>query len=510
MFVSTLLARAAARWPERTAVVDGDIRLTYRELAARVLRLANGLAGLGLEPGDRVLDLQRNGHTYVETDLACAVAGVVRVPVNVRLTPAEWSYIAANAGARGLVYGEEFEDAVGELLDLPGLKVCVGIGGGGPGWDYEDLLSRSSATAPSHREAPDDIVSLNYSSGTTGKPKGCIRTAANRHASTVDTLLSIYEGTLAGDDVFLHAGPLTHASGLFVLPHIAVGATQLILRRFDAEEVRGTLESSRVTATVLVPTMLERLLATFGGEEPPRLPALRRLAYAGAPMPPDRIARAHDLLAGRLVQFYGLVEAIPPLTVLSPADHDVEHLRASAGRPVLGAALDVVDEAGRSLPLRQPGELMVGGLHVMDGYWADEEATVKSVRDGWLHTGDIAWLGEDGYVRLVDRKADMIITGGFNVMPREVELVLGEADGVAEVAVVGLPDPAWGEAVTAFVVPAAGATLDSSGLLEHCAARLSGFKKPKRIEIVSDLPRASTGKVSRSALRAIGGQARNR
>lgn len=502
MFVSTLLERAAARWPHRTALVDGDVRLTYLELHERVARLANALAGLGLRPGDRVLDIQRNAHTYVETDLACAVAGLVRVAVNVRLTPAEWAYIADNAGVRAVIYGAPFAEPVEQLVQDAAPTVVVRIGSDGPGEAYDAALAAASPVPPHRRPRPDEIVSLNYSSGTTGRPKGCIRTAANRWASMQDMLSTVFEGTLGRDDVFLHAGPLTHASGLFVLPHIAVGATQVVLSRFDEQEVRATLERERVTATVMVPTMLERLLTTFDGDQPAALPHLRRLAYAGAPMAPDRIAVADRTLSGRLVQFYGLVEAIPPLTVLTPGDHRHPALRTSAGRPVPGVAVMVVDEDDRPLPPGERGELLIGGLHVMDGYWADDEATVKSVEQGWLRTGDLAWRDEDGYVYLVDRKADMIITGGFNVMPREVELVLGEHDAVGEVAVVGLPDPTWGEAVTAFVVPRPGRAIDVDALHAHCADRLSGFKKPKRIELVGELPKGSTGKVSRAALRA--------
>jgi acyl-CoA synthetase (AMP-forming)/AMP-acid ligase II len=219
-------------------------------------------------------------------------------------------------------------------------------------------------------------------------------------------------------------------------------------------------------------------------------------------MAPERIARANDVLGGRLVQFYGLVEAIPPITVLTPADHRRPGLLRSAGRPADGVALAIVDDDGAAVPRGERGELMIGGLHVMAGYWADDEATVKTLEGGWLRTGDVAYEDDGGYVFLVDRRADMIITGGFNVMPREIELVLTDAGGVAEAAVVGIPDPAWGEAVTAFVVPEAGAEIDAATLLQHCAGRLSAFKKPKRIEIVDALPKAATGKVSRSALRA--------
>jgi acyl-CoA synthetase (AMP-forming)/AMP-acid ligase II len=503
VFISNLLERAAVTWPRRSAIIDGDVHLTYADLHDRIGRLANALLGLGLQPGDRVLDIQKNAHTYIETDLAFAVAGLVRVPVNVRLTTAEWAYIANNSGARGLVYGPDFGPAMAALLEpLDRIQVVVRIGAEGPGLDYEQLLAKASPAMPHRWPTAEEVLSLNYSSGTTGRPKGCMRTAANRYVSTCDVIGSVFGGALGRDDVFLHAGPLTHASGLFVLAHIAVGATQVLLPRFDAEEVAQTLERAGVTGTVLVPTMVERLLDVLdAAPDRARFPALKRLAYAGAPMAPARIASAADALGGRLVQFYGMVEAIPPITVLTPADHRSDDLRRSAGRPTMGSAVAVIDDHGAPVQSGVHGELVIGGLHVMAGYWADDEATDKSLEDGWLRTGDMAWQDDDGYVYLVDRKSDMIITGGFNVMPREIELVLEDAPDIAEVAVVGIPDTTWGEAVTAFVVPRPGVRIDPEALHALCTAKLSGFKRPKRIEVVRDLPKTSTGKVSRSALR---------
>jgi acyl-CoA synthetase (AMP-forming)/AMP-acid ligase II len=500
MFVATVVEKAAAQWPRRVALVDGEIRISFSQLRDRVGRLANALLGLGLQPGDRVLDIQKNGHQYVETDLAFAVAGLVRVAINTRLNLTEWKYIANISGARGIVYSAAFSDEVAELSAESGATILVRIGGDGPGVDYEELLGGASTVFPHRWSTPSDIVSLNFSSGTTGKPKGCIRTIANRLASTQDMLGSVFNGELNAADVFLHAGPLTHASGLFVLPHLCVGATQVIMRRFDEGDVRKLMRNSLITGTVLVPTMLQRVVDAYPHGHLD-LPRLRHLAYAGAPMPAERIAEIDERLPGRLVQFYGLVEAIPPLTVLGPADHPHSERVRSAGRPVLGADIAIVGKDGVRLAAGEHGELVIGGPHVMSGYWADEEATVKSVDGGWLRTGDIAVADEDGYVYLVDRKADMIITGGFNVMPREIELSLHQAPGVHEAAVVGVPDRTWGEAIAAFVVPKPGSVLDKETLLAHCAQHLSSYKKPKRIEFVEELPKGATGKVSRAELR---------
>ena len=477
--------------------------ITLRE---RVNRLANALLGLGLRRGDRVMDLQSNAHTYIETDLACARAGLVRVPVNVRLTVQDWAYIAENCAARALVYGRAFAGAAEELVQrAPGIDTLVSVDGTGPGKAYESLLQAGSPAPPGQRLQPTDLVSINYSSGTTGRPKGCMRTLRNRLASLQDMLVDLFQGGLQEDDIWLHAGPITHASGLFVLPHLAVGACQVVLNKFDPDRTLDLLRGHRVTGTVLVPTMIEQVLTQDVRRVD--LSSLKRLVYAGAPMAVDRIRVANEVLRGTLVQFYGLVEAIPPLTVLSQADHASGRQHpdrlGSAGRACLGAELDLVDREGHPVPDDEPGELRVLGDHVMAGYWGMEDATGRVLRDGWLHTGDLARRDALGYVTILERLDDMIITGGFNVYPREIEDLIAQDEAVGAVAVIGLPDSTWGQAVTAVVVPRPGASLDVQRLDALCRARLASFKKPKRFELVDALPLTSAGKVNRKRLRAV-------
>lgn len=468
------------------------------------MRLANALLGLGLEPGDRVLDVQLNSHTYVESELACAMAGLVRVPVNTRLSEREVRHIADDSGARGMLIGPEFGELGAGLAEEGPVDLVIGVGGAerdSGGHAYEDLLASSRPAPPERSLAPADLVAIHYSSGTTGAPKGCMRTVRNRLASAAAVLTGI-TGRLTPEDVCLHAGPLTHASGLFMLPHLVSGAKQVLMRKFDAERVPGLIEEQRVTSTVMVPTMVERLCAEVerraGGGA---LESLRRVAYAGAPMPPERIAVANEILGGRMVQFYGMVEAIPPLAVLQPEDHGEPGLLRSAGGPVLGVSMRILDEEGRPVAPGETGELLIGGDHVMAGYWSNAEATTKSLRDGWLRSGDIARADERGYLYLLDRRADMIISGGFNVMPREVEGLLSTHHAVREVAVVGVPDREWGEAVVACVVAATPGP-DLEGELQRlCAQRLAAFKKPKRFEFLEELPRNATGKLSRKLLR---------
>ena len=503
MDVAALVARSATRFATRVAFEgpqgdDAFTSVTFAQLDERVNRLANALLGLGLSPGDRVLDLQPNQLSYVETDLACCAAGLIRVALNHRLHPDDWTRIADDAGATALIYDARYADAADPLrsgLD-PGRIVAIGDA---PGAAYHKLIEGGSTAAPGLDRGPDDLVSLNYTSGTTGRPKGVRRSHRNRWASLVNMTFDVLGGVPLPGDAYLHAGPITHTSGLFVLPFLAAGARQLILPSFDPEAVAEAVVTRRVTHTALVPTMVSRLLAH--GEP---LTRLKMLAYAGAPMAPEQIRRAHDELSPYLVQYYGLVEAIPPVTVVDHDDHrrglrGEPDLLTSAGRPALGVALRVVDEEGRALPPGQVGEVVTRGDHVMSGYWSGEGGSLRAVGGGgWLHTGDLGRLDESGRLWLVDRKGDMIITGGYNVYPREVEDAVAEVPGVREVAVVGVADPDWGQRVVALFTGDA----EPSEVEAHCRARLASYKKPKEVQRVQAFPLNATGKIAKNVLRA--------
>lgn len=505
MFIPELLTRAAWRWPDRLAVADEDAALTFRQLRDQVFRLANALRGLGLSSGDRVLDLQSNSLSYLVSDLAIPTAGMVRVALNARLAVQDLEYIAQDSGATAIIYGPGYEDLAQELVDrCPSLDLAISAAGGGVGRDLSELLSSASAIRPRHRPQANDLVSLNYSSGTTGRPKGCMRTARNRYISTQDVLLSLFEQGFGSGDVYLHAGPITHASGLLVLPAIAAGVTQRIMRKYDAEETFSLLESGAVTSTILVPTMLERVLQVAEATQArPAFDRLNAVIYAGSPMASDRVRVARDLFHGNLLQFYGLVEAIPPVTVLDREAHRNERLLSSAGRPALGVQIEVVDDAGNRVDSGEIGEITVSGDHVMAGYWGHRGPDGKTLRNGTLRTGDMGRQDEDGYLFLVDRRGDMIITGGYNVYPREVEDALRHERDVADVAVVGLPHRDWGQAVTAFVVLQPGSTLTREQLDARCAEHLASFKKPKDVRFVDELPKTAIGKIDRRALRGM-------
>lgn len=503
MDIATIVARAATRFPQRIAVDGPQGRQTFAELADRVTRLGRGLRALDLRPGDRVLDLQTNQNTYLESDLAIRACGLVRVALNHRLHPDDWTRIAADCDARALIYDAGF---AGQSEALRGAVEHVVSIGDGPGTPYEQLLSRQPAR-PLPPMSPEALCGLHYSSGTTGHPKGAQRTHRNWIASLVNMTHDMLGGPPAASDVYLHAGPITHTSGLFVLPFLAAGATQVILPAWDPESFVDAVQRRGVTHAALVPTMVARLLA-LPGMSRKHLAGLKMLGYAGAPMPPEQMRQAYDALTPHLAQYYGLVEAIPPVTLLDPADHmrgftTDPDLLTSAGRPALTVEIRVVDEAGHDLPAGQIGEIATGGGHVMPGYWnaGARPDLGKSITDGWLRTGDLGRLDERGYLWLVDRKGEMIISGGYNIYPREIEDVVAEVPGVHEVAVLGVADPDWGQRVVAFYTVRAGAKVTDGQILEHCAARLASYKKPKQLHRLDAFPLNSTGKIAKKLLR---------
>ena len=502
MDIGTLVTRAAQRFGDRVAVEGPDADRTFAQLGDRVARIANGLLAQGLCPGDRVLDLQRNSTTYVETDLAIRAAGLVRAALNYRLHPSDWERIAADSGARGLVYDPAFEEQTEALRSGIDVVVCTGDG---PGLSLEKLI----ADAPAGRipaRGPDALCGLHYSSGTTGHPKGAQRTHRNWMASVVNMTHDVLGGPPGPQDCYVHAGPITHTSGLFVLPFLVAGARQVVQPVWDPEGFVAAVRERGVTHTAIVPTMVARLLAS--GADRDSLRGLKMLGYAGAPMPPEQMRQAHDRLTPNLVQYYGLVEAIPPVTVLDASDHarglaGEPDLLTSAGRPALGVEIAVVDEDGREVPQGETGEVVTRGDHVMAGYWnADRrEDLSKSVVDGWLHTGDLGRVSADGHLWLVDRKGDMIISGGYNIYPREVEDVIAEVPSVAEVAVVGVADQDWGQRVVALVTARPGESVDPGAVLAHCRERMASYKKPKEVRVVTELPLNSTGKIAKKVLR---------
>ncbi len=508
MHAGHFLTRAALRHPHRPAWIQGDTVVTFRQAEARVNRLAHALLSLGARPGDRVGMLIPNCYQGLETILAPLKAGLAVVPMNVRLHPGEHEYMLNDSGARILVYGEEFREPLARVrgnLRTVEHAICVGQDTGGD-LAFERVLDDQPEAPPVATIEPDDLAWLFYTSGTTGRPKGAMLTHRNLLAMVDAFLLDI--NPVAPTDVLLHGAAITHGSGLSIFHHIARGAASAFpaTRAFDPPRIFDAIQRYRVTTMFLAPTMLHMLT-----QSPARtaydLSTLHTFFYGGGPMYVDQQQEALRAFGPILVQLFGQGEAPMACTCLPRAEHlagddPVKQRRlASAGRETTAVRVRVVDEEDRDLPAGQPGEIVARGDLVMKGYWNRPDATAETLRGGWLHTGDVGHLDEDGYLYITDRKKDMIISGGSNIYPREIEEVICGHPAVYEVAVIGIPDVKWGESVKALVVTRPGASTTEPEIIEHVRQHLGSYKKPQSVEFLAELPKNAYGKILKRELR---------
>jgi acyl-CoA synthetase (AMP-forming)/AMP-acid ligase II len=501
--ISELITRAARVHAGRTAVVDGQRRLTFLEIEQRANRLANALHGLSEAPGGRVAVLMSNRSEQIEIDFALSKAAKVKVPINPRLADEEREYILEDTGAEMLLFDPghaAFAERVRERL--PGLRDLISLDERGPGsHEYESLLERGDDRSPGIHREPSEPSLIMYTSGTSGRPKGAVATDGSRLAATRTMLTDELE--LGPDSTMAHAASLAHGSGSKVLAYFLRGGCNLALRKFDPEHFLSLIETGQVTGTFLVPAMVS-MLVEAAGDRPVQARPDCQLTYGGAPMPISLLEQALRCFGPVFVQIYGSCEALHPSLVLGRHDHGLEpDQRArlgSAGQAVMATEVRVVGEDGTPAPDGERGELRVRGPNVMAGYWNAPEATEAAVHDGWYRTGDVAWRDEHGFHYIVDRLRDMIISGGYNVYPAEVESVIGLHPSVAEVAVAGVPSSRWGEAVKAFVVLKPDAAASEEDLIAHCRAHLAAYKKPQYIEFRGGLPKGATGKILKRAL----------
>jgi acyl-CoA synthetase (AMP-forming)/AMP-acid ligase II len=501
------LRRSASWFRERTAVIQDAKRFTYWELNERTNRLANGLGSLGVKKGDRVAILSPNRHQIIEGSYACFKQGFVKVPLNYRLSIPETVHVLNNSESSVLILGEEFIEGIEAARpEIRTVKHYISMTQTPSSMiDYESLVLQGSPSEPNVDIKPDDIASLNYTSGTTGKLKAAMLSHRNRISQAKKILLT--PGTDVDEkSVMCHVGPITHASSSMILPIIWRGGRNVLLKSFDVEVLLNTIERERVTHLLLVPTMINLMLAHPRLKESD-LSTIRTIMYTASPMPVERIKEALDIFGPILIQMYGLTETSATVTCLTKEDHvlngDPKKIRrvASAGRPHIESELRIVDDEGKDVKLGEVGEVIERGDDTMLGYWKDPELSEKILRNGWVHTKDMARVDEDGYVYIVDRKFDMIISGGFNIYPSEVESALYEHAAVFEAAVIGVPDDLWGESVKAFVVLRDGTTVTADELIEHCKKRLASYKKPKSVEFLNELPKNPYGKILRRKLR---------
>ena len=508
MNLATLLHRSAASGRDRPALALGTAPwCSYGELARRSAALAGRLRErFGLGPGERVALAMVNGPAFIEVLYACWHAGLAAVPINAKLHPAEFRYILEHSGARLCFATDRLAEAIApETAELSSFDALIDIGKAGqPSPEYRALLDGDGVDMV--ERGPDDLAWLFYTSGTTGRPKGAMLSHRNLLAMTLSYFVDV--DRVAPGDCIVHAAPMSHGSGLYNLPHIAMGALQVVPEsgQFDPPEVFALIAHYPGAAMFAAPTMVKRLV-----EHPQAARAgtgnLKTVVYGGGPMYVEDLKQAMARLGECFVQIYGQGESPMTITALSRAEHmNRDHPRyearlASVGRAQTVVEVRVADRDDLSLPPGELGEVLLRGDSVMLGYWDDPEATAATLRGGWLHSGDMGVMDEDGFLTLKDRSKDVIISGGANIYPREIEEILQRHPAVLECAVVGRPHAEWGEEVVAFVVARPGEALETAALDALCLARIARFKRPRRYRLVEALPKNDTGKVLKTELR---------
>ena len=509
MLVTELIRRGAAFHGERTALLFGDEALSFRDVDRLSNRIAHTLAGIGLGKGAHVAALLDNCLHSLPCDFGCVKAGLVRTPLNGRLSLDEQKAMIEAIGAGTLIYGpSQAERAAALAAALPDLRV-LGLGDDEVGPDLIGLAAAASDCDPRLPLEPGDVTLALFTSGTTGTLKAAQHSQAS-YAAIVHNVLSNVVDPGPGE-IMLHAASLIHASGTFVLPYWLRGGVAAILPGFTPASYLEAIERWRPHALNLVPTMLQMLFQTPGIDEAD-LSSVETIVYGASPMPRPVLEKALARWGPVFVQYYGQTEAPLAIACLGKTEHDgaTPERLLSCGRPSIETEIRLVDEEGLDVASGEPGEIVLRAPYVMAGYTDPDLNAAAFLPGGWLRTRDVGRFDEEGYLTLVDRTSDMIVTGGYNVYPREVEDALGAHSAVAQVAVVGLPDEIWGEAVTAFVVLHAGAEADEGALVAHAHRCLAGYKAPKSVRFVESIPLSPVGKPLRRALREPFWQGRER
>lgn len=507
MLLADVVRRFAVERPEHVCVKWADGRRRWRELDARSSQIAQALKEHGVGPGDRVLTLDKNGPELLELLYGAAKLGAVLAPLNFRLAAPEIAALVADSGARIWIVGQEFSELAGGVVSQldPPVQVVV-IGGSGTHFDYEQWLGEQPAKDPAVAVAPQDVGLQLYSSGTSGRPKGIELTHANLWASLGGTFYDDLMG-LDQDAVNLIVLPMFHiGGGGWALAAHMRGATNVILRDAVPALMLEVIERERVTHTTLVPALMEGMLAV-PDVDARDLRSLRAFFYGGAPISEDVLRRSVRAFGCEFLQAFGITETTGTATILPASDHDPHgpnlHRLRSCGVPRQNIEVRIVDPGSdKEVEVGQTGEFCFRGPTIMKGYWKQPELTAQTIVDGWYHSGDAGYVDADGYLYLQDRIKDMIISGGENIYPAEIENALSAHPAVGDVAVIGVPSERWGETPKAFVVPAAGVEVTEQELIEHCRQRIARYKCPTSVDFVDQLPRNPTGKILKKELRA--------
>ncbi len=507
MNVGSYMTRAARHYPQNKAAVFEEKKFTYEELNKRTDSFAKALKNLGIKKGDRIGILQKNSHCFLETLFACFKVGACAIPMNFRLHPDEVAYHLNDARAAAVVFSGEFNEAlrsIAQKITHTRHHICLQNPLEGQ-LDYEQILSENETPFDQTVEvSDDDLAWLFYTSGTTGKPKGAMLTHSNLVATSVGWCADLMH--LEPEDVALQAAPLSHGGGIHAIAVVAKAGNNVILDGWKPKEVLKCIEKYRVTNTWAVPTMIKMLITEpdFGDYD---LSSLKWVVYGGSPMYVEDLKTAIRKIGPVFVQIFGQGESPMTGTFMRKQDHvidggpETEQRLLSAGIARTDMEVKILDEEGQEMPYGEKGEIALKGPAVMKGYWERPEETEKTLKEGWLHTGDVGYMDQKGYIYIVDRFKDLIISGGANIYPRELEEVIVQHPDVQEVAVIGVPDEFWGESVKACVILKPGKTATAEDIISFCAQNMASYKKPKSVEFLEELPKSNYGKVLKRTLR---------
>ncbi len=503
LVIGEVLARWARRMPDKEAVVFKEKRMTYSGLNERVNRLANGLLGMGVQKDEKVAVLFMNCIEVVECYLACWKIGAVAVALNFRLTGPEIFYQVDLSDTKVFIFDQMFQkplDTITDQLTKVQHYICRGENQSENIIDYEELLTGSSSEEPLVFVSDDDPAFILFTSGTTGKPKGAVLTQKNVMMEVINFTL---EAELRKDDRVVFASPLFHVAGIIqFFTMLFLGATAFVMDQFDPEEMLKLMEAERITAAQLIPVMLISILeiSNIGDYD---TSTLRTILSAAAVLPVEVLEKARKQFPGIIGVYnvFGMTETTGGMVTLHPKD--AFNKMGSVGQRMINSEARIVDDDDKDVPIGQVGEIIYRGPTVLKEYYKNPAGTAEAMKGGWFHSGDLVREDEEGFIYIVDRKKDMIISGGENIYPAEVEEILFTHPKILEAAVIGMPDPKWGENVKAVVVPKQGESLTQEEVIDHCKKYLASYKKPKTVEFLEALPRNAAGKVLKFELKKI-------
>jgi len=497
-----LLDNSAEKYPNRTAIVCGEYRFSYQDLVARSSQLAKALLASGLKKQSRVAILSPNCHFFVESYFATVRAGMVAVLVNTRLTAQEIAYVLNDSQPEAIFFASEYEGTISRIkgdLNTVGLFITLSFKNAGFAFNYEPFLGEQSSLAFMEPAADSDPCQIVYTSGTTGRPKGAVLTHGNVIWNFFNIIFSREDPM--GQKILI-IGPLFHVAALNnqMTIHIGLGGTCILIRKFEPEAVLRVIQEEKVSVMVAAPTVYNFLIQEPNAQKYDTS-SIKHLTSGADRLMGETKRSILSLFKGisGVSNVYGCTEATATIAVLRASESSRKG--ESVGRAAPFSQARIVNDLDEPLPPGEIGELVCRGPNLMQGYYGNAEATKEVIRNGWLHTGDLAYMDEEGYFYVIDRKKDMVISGGENIYPREVEAVLFTHPDIVDAAVVGVPDPFWGESVKAFVVRGIGSALDAEGVVEYCKSRLASYKKPKFVEFVDAIPRNPAGKALKKLLR---------